>query len=302
MPQENNRNEKPEKDEWPGIIEAILFVSGNAVEREDLGKAMNLTAKELDEALDLLESEYDFNRRGLRLLRFGAHVQLATRPDYAKYVEHLLQPVQKQSLSQAIMETLAVIAYRQPVTKAEVEQIRGVKCDYSVQSLIAKGLIEEAGRKEALGRPILYRTTDAFLRHFCISSLDELPEIDFASLAKEKEETPAVEEGTFDIGTTVSGQPTGTGPADSAQTGMTDPATDAGQQAATDSESAPGQRPETEPAKDAGQQAAPDPLPDSVPEPEAGPATAPGRMAESSGNSDGTMESSEPGDAGASNQ
>ena len=129
--------------------------------------------------------------------------------DYAKYVENLLQPVQKQSLSQAIMETLAVIAYRQPVTKAEVEQIRGVKCDYSIQALAAKGLIEEAGRKEALGRPILYATTDSFLRHFCISSLDELPEIDFSKLAKPEEEKPAVEEGEFDIGTPVSGQSAG---------------------------------------------------------------------------------------------
>jgi len=206
MPQEKIKEDKPEKQEWPGIVESILFVSGNAVEKEELRKAMNLTEAELDEALDILESEYDFNRRGLRLLRFGAHVQLATRPDYARYVEHLLQPVQKQSLSQAIMETLAVIAYKQPVTKAEVEQIRGVKCDYSVQSLIAKGLIEEAGRKEALGRPILYATTDAFLRHFCISSLDELPEIDFASLAKKEGQAAAVEEGTFELGTTPSGQ------------------------------------------------------------------------------------------------
>ena len=116
-------------------------------------------------------------------MRFGAHVQLATRPDYAPYVEKLLQPVQKQTLSQAVMETLAVIAYRQPVTKAEIEQVRGVKCDYSVQSLVAKGLIEEVGRKEALGRPILYGTTDAFLRHFCLSSLADLPQIDFSALA-----------------------------------------------------------------------------------------------------------------------
>ena len=85
------------------------------------------------------------------------------------------------------METLAVIAYRQPVTKGEIEQIRGVKCDYSVQSLVSKGLVEEVGRKEALGRPILYGTTDAFLRHFCISSLADLPEIDFSALAEKLE-------------------------------------------------------------------------------------------------------------------
>ena len=175
---------KPRLDmkERVGIVEAILFVTGNAVEKREICRAMEISEPELDETLDALESGYDFERRGLRLLRFGAHVQLATRPDYAPYVEKLLQPVQKQSLSQAVMETLAVIAYKQPVTKAEIEQIRGVKCDYSVQSLVSKGLIEEVGRKETLGRPILYGTTDAFLRHFCLTSLSELPEIDFSAL------------------------------------------------------------------------------------------------------------------------
>jgi len=173
-----------ELTERVGIVEAILFVSGNAVDKKEICRAMQITEGDLEETLDTLESGYDFDRRGLRLLRFGAHVQLATRPDYAPYVEKLLQPVQKQSLSQAVMETLAVIAYRQPVTKAEIELVRGVKCDYSVQSLMTKGLIEEVGRKEALGRPILYGTTDAFLRHFCISSISELPQIDFSQLAQ----------------------------------------------------------------------------------------------------------------------
>ncbi|HPS81399.1 MAG TPA: SMC-Scp complex subunit ScpB, partial [Candidatus Limiplasma sp.] len=93
----------------------------------------------------------------------------------APYVERLLQPVQRQTLSQAAMETLAVIAYRQPTTKGAIEQVRGVKCDYSVQSLLNKGLIKEVGRKEALGRPILYATTDKFLEHFGITDVRELP-------------------------------------------------------------------------------------------------------------------------------
>ena len=182
-PQAETEKPVPELKERVGIVEAILFVTGDAVEKRDLCRALEISEKQLEETLDALESGYDFDRRGLRLLRFGAHVQLATRPDYAPYVEKLLQPVQKQSLSQAVMETLAVIAYRQPVTKGEIEQVRGVKCDYSVQSLAAKGLIQEVGRRETLGRPILYGTTDAFLRHFGISSLGELPEIDFTKLA-----------------------------------------------------------------------------------------------------------------------
>lgn len=167
-----------------GIVEAILFVAGDAVETQALCEAMGVTQLELSAVLDALESGYDFDRRGLRLLRFGTHVQLATRPEYAPYVERLLQPVQRQTLSQAVMETLAVIAYRQPVTKGEVEQVRGVKCDYSVQALLARGLIEERGRRESLGRPILYGTTDAFLRHFALSSLSDLPEIDFSALTR----------------------------------------------------------------------------------------------------------------------
>ena len=189
MEQQTQPQQKPalELAERVGIVEAILFVTGNAVEKKEICRALDVTEAALEEALDALESGYDFDRRGLRLLRFGEHVQLATRPDYAAYVERLLQPVQKQSLSQAVMETLAVIAYKQPVTKAEIEQIRGVKCDYSVQSLTAKGLIAEVGRKETLGRPILYGTTDVFLRHFCISSIADLPEIDFSTLAAKLE-------------------------------------------------------------------------------------------------------------------
>ena len=158
-----------------GRIEAILYVAGEPVRVADLARALSLDEKTLRKALEDLRDEYDFGQRGFCLRLFGEHVQLATRPLYAGDVVRLLQPVQKQSLSQAIMETLAVIAYRQPVTKAEVEQVRGVKCDYSVQSLTGKGLIEEVGRKETVGRPILYGTTDAFLQHFGISSLDDLP-------------------------------------------------------------------------------------------------------------------------------
>ncbi len=158
-----------------GRIEAVLYVAGEAVAIRDLARALDVDRRELNQALKQLRDEYDFQQRGLMLRLFGEHAQLTTRPLYAQDVVRLLQPVQKQSLSQAMMETLAVVAYRQPVTKAEIEQIRGVRCDYSVQTLCAKGMIEEVGRKEALGRPILYGTTDQFLSHFGISSLEELP-------------------------------------------------------------------------------------------------------------------------------
>lgn len=158
-----------------GRIEAILFVAGEPVRVEELAKALNVTVRQVENELAKLRDEYDFNQRGSTLKRFGHQVQLATRALYATDVVHLLQPVQKQSLTQAAMETLAVIAYKQPVTRAEVEQVRGVKCDYSVQSLMKKELIMEVGRKETLGRPILYGTTENFLAHFGLSTLDDLP-------------------------------------------------------------------------------------------------------------------------------
>ena len=172
-----------EKSQICGAIEAILYVTGEPIETAELARALELDEEQLASALDELEHFYDKEMRGFRLLRFGEHVQLGTRQDYASYIEKLLQPVQKQSLSQAVMETLALIAYKQPVTRAEIEAIRGVKCDYSLQSLLTKRLVCEVGRKETLGRPILYGTTDEFLRHFCISSVSELPQIDFSALA-----------------------------------------------------------------------------------------------------------------------
>ena len=158
-----------------GRIEAILFVAGEAVEIRELARALGQDEKTVRRTLHDLESEYDYQQRGFMLKRFGEKVQLATRPLYADDVVRLLQPVQKQSLGQAAMETLAVVAYRQPVTRAEVEQIRGVKCDYSLQSLTNKGLIAEVGRKETIGRPILFGTTDEFLSRFGIESLEDLP-------------------------------------------------------------------------------------------------------------------------------
>ena len=162
-----------EPNEIPQILEAILFVAGEPVAVSDLAQALEVSEMEIMHAVEALERECE--RRGVTVHRYGDHLRMETRPEYAPYVERLLQPVQRQTLSQTAMETLAVIAYRQPVTKGEVEQVRGVKCDYSVQSLLHKGLIKEAGRKEALGRPILYATTDRFLEHFGISDIRELP-------------------------------------------------------------------------------------------------------------------------------
>jgi segregation and condensation protein B len=158
-------------------VEAILFVAGDPVNVRELAHSMNLTELEMAATLDEMARGYEETRRGIRLNRNGGEAYLSINPAFAEKVEAYLQPLKRQPLSQAVLETLSVIAYRQPATKAEVEAVRGVKCDYSVQFLVRRGLVEECGRRETLGRPIEYRTTDKFLMHFGIESLTQLPDI-----------------------------------------------------------------------------------------------------------------------------
>ena len=157
------------------MLEAILYVAGEPVNAEALAHALNMTRLELEPAIEQLKESCVLDKRGIQLNRHGGDIQLSINPAYAEYVEMFLQPVKRQNLSQAVLETLSIIAYRQPVTKSEIEAVRGVKCDYSVQLLLARGLIEEQGHRETLGRPILYGTTDKFLRHFGLEGLADLP-------------------------------------------------------------------------------------------------------------------------------
>ncbi|MGI6215194.1 MAG: SMC-Scp complex subunit ScpB [Christensenellales bacterium] len=183
------------------IIEAVLFVTGEPVNIKDIAKNLDFLELDVLHAVESLAAEYESQKRGLVLKKFGDHIQLRTRRMYAPYVEKMLQPVQRQSLSSAALETLAVVAYKQPVTRLDVEMVRGVKCDYSLQSLVNKELIEVCGRKDTIGRPFLYRTTDKFLSHFGISSLDELPkpeiikndEDDLSKLSEDYENTEQAE-------------------------------------------------------------------------------------------------------------
>jgi len=163
------------------IIEAILFVAGDPVQVDVLAHSMNLTVPELEEALTQLRDHLALENRGIQLNRSGDAVFLSICPKFAPQVELFLQPIRRQPLSQAVLETLSIIAYRQPVTKGDIESVRGVKCDYSVQALLNRGLIEECGRRETLGRPLLYQTTDKFLQHFGIENLSELPKVNFSS-------------------------------------------------------------------------------------------------------------------------
>ena len=157
-------------------VEAVLFASGEPVAVQAMIEMLGVTAPEFEPVLQGLALRYDEDR-GVRLMRFDDSLQLCTRPQYMDLIEKVLQPVRKQTLTQAALETLAVVAYRQPVTRMEIEQIRGVQCDRAVATLLHHGLIAEVGRKESIGRPILYGTTEKFLQHFALTSLEALPRL-----------------------------------------------------------------------------------------------------------------------------
>ncbi|WP_235918856.1 SMC-Scp complex subunit ScpB [Heliomicrobium undosum] len=166
------------------VIEALLFVSSDPLSIETIAEATGFAAEEVRELLAGLKAEYDGQERGWQLEEVAGGFRLSTRAEFAPYIERLLRTPQ-QGLSNAALETLSIIAYHQPVTRAEIEQIRGVKADRSLATLLGKGLIQEVGRKEALGRPILYGTTDSFLRHFGLRSLADLPKLEEVFLQEE---------------------------------------------------------------------------------------------------------------------
>lgn len=159
-------------------IEAILFAAGERVETARLAMALEVDEKDIQEATDRLADELAFNRRGVRILRLENGYQMVSSGEMADYITKALETRKPPRLSSSQLETLTIVAYYQPATKAMVEQIRGVDSSYSVSALMNKKLIEETGRLNVPGRPILYRTTPDFLRTFGLSSLEELPPIE----------------------------------------------------------------------------------------------------------------------------
>lgn len=168
-------------------VEAILFASGASVERERIARSLEITPEKVDEAVLALLDEYSSAERGITIIRLDDSYQMTSRKEYAEQIRTVMDSRRNTPLSQAALEVLAVVAYNQPVTKAFVEQVRGVDCSGVIGSLTTKGLVEEKGRLELPGRPLLYGTTENFLRCFNVSSLDELPAL------PEEEETQAPE-------------------------------------------------------------------------------------------------------------
>lgn len=174
-----------EIQEKRSILECLLFVAGDAVPVLELQRVMDMTELELKPLLFKMQNDMNEEKRGIQLSITEETVQLVSNRAYAKYVEDLLQPAQQKTFSQTLIETLAIVAYRQPVTRADIEAVRGVRCEYAVAQLQKLNMICMVGRKESVGRPTLYGTTDAFLRHFGLQLINELPNYEEYSRGEE---------------------------------------------------------------------------------------------------------------------
>ncbi|MGG1876892.1 MULTISPECIES: SMC-Scp complex subunit ScpB [Paenibacillus] len=159
------------------IIEGLLFLSGEeGLSVKQLSEITEQKAELITSALEEMKEDCERQHRGIQIVQIAGNYKLATLPEHAPYFERLAYSPSRSALSQAALETLSIVAYRQPITRVEIEEIRGVKSERAIHTLVNKGLIEEVGRAEAIGRPILYGTTKAFLDYFGLASIKDLPE------------------------------------------------------------------------------------------------------------------------------
>src|SRR5438874_2908205 len=175
----------PESERLRPVLECLLFVAAEPVTAEQVARALQLEIEAAVSALEDLRENYPVGG-GLQVARVAGGYQLRTRPEYAEFITRFLQP-DPQRLSRQAVETLAVIAYRQPITQPEIDSLRGVSSSGVLKTLLDRGLIREAGRKDSPGRPILYETTTEFLKHFGLADLSELPNLEEASRATDDE-------------------------------------------------------------------------------------------------------------------
>lgn len=158
-------------------IEAILFSIGDAVPVKEIAKVLEAEEKDVLNAIEELAAEYENENRGIKLIRLEDSYQLCTKNEYYDYLIKLINMPKKHSLTDSLMETLSIVAYKQPITRQEIEAIRGVSCVHAINKLVEYKLIAEVGRLDAAGRPILFGTTEDFMRSFGVTSMDELPTI-----------------------------------------------------------------------------------------------------------------------------
>lgn len=160
-------------DEKQAIVESIFFAMGKPIEVKEIAQAMNLSIKEVEEIIEKLREKYQLENSGIELMELDGKYQLCTKKKYYEYLIKLIKNFPKQELSQAALETLSIVAYKQPVTKLEINKIRGVNSDKALNRLIEYGLVVESGRQNVPGRPLLFATSDEFLRRFGVQNLEQ---------------------------------------------------------------------------------------------------------------------------------
>ena len=166
-----------DKNEIKSVIESLLFTWGDPLEVKDLASILEIPEGEVSLLIKELMDDLDYNRRGVRIIKINNSYQIGTRPEHYQWIKKLSLSRANKNLSNAALETLSIVAYRQPIIKADMEAIRGVKCDRVLQTLIERKMVCELGRLERTGRPIIYGTTEEFLRSFGLESIDDLPSL-----------------------------------------------------------------------------------------------------------------------------
>ncbi|GAB6098959.1 SMC-Scp complex subunit ScpB [Halanaerocella petrolearia] len=164
-----------EETETKAVVEALLFMATEPLEVKEIKKVTDLTTKEIKDQLATLKEEYQAQDKGIELVEINHGFQFQTKSQYRSIVKEFHKPDEDNTLSQAGLETLAIIAYKQPVTRSEIEEIRGVNVEKALKTVQKRGLVEEKGRKDAIGRPIIYGTTQRFLEYMGLKSLNQLP-------------------------------------------------------------------------------------------------------------------------------
>ena len=180
--------------ELRAAAEAVLFASGEPIEAEKIAEALEISTEDTEKLIASIIDELNDRNSGICIIKLDDKYQMCTRLELAKYVRNALEIKKNTPLSQAAFEVLAIVAYNQPVTKSFIEQVRGVDCSGPIANLVQKSLIEEKGRLDLPGRPLLYGTTDGFLRCFCVSSLSELPPLPEKEVETEASDTAEAEE------------------------------------------------------------------------------------------------------------
>ena len=186
--EDNKRMDEMEIKKLQGVIEAILFTMGESVELERIAAAIEHDEETTRKLINGLMDQYAEEGRGIRIIELDRSYQMCTKKEMYEYLIRIAKQPKRYVLTDVLLETLSIIAYKQPVTKLEIEKIRGVKSDHAVNKLVVYGLVEEVGRLDAPGRPLLFGTTEEFLRRFSVQSLDELPTLDPVRMEQFKEE------------------------------------------------------------------------------------------------------------------